>query len=164
MLKLAGAVMIIASGSVLGILRSNRLKMRADNLENIISALELLKCDINYGRKDLQRALRDIGTSLKADIFRKIADNIKEFGIKEAIKKALDDDAECFLESDKVPICTLGETLGMTDAKNQARAIDEAVVRLKKAKKDAEEEYLRLGKLYKSVGFLGGVLVAIVLM
>ena len=164
MLKLAGAVMIIVSGSILGILKADRLKKRADNLENITSALELLKCDINYGRKDLQGALRDIGISLKIDIFRRIAEYIKEIGVKEAIKKALDDDAECLLERDKEPVRTLGETLGMTDAENQTRAIDEAITRLIKAKKDAEEEYLRLGRLYKSVGFFGGVLVAIVLM
>ena len=68
------------------------------------------------------------------------------------------------MERDKEPVRTLGETLGMTDAENQTRAIDEAITRLIKAKKDAEEEYLRLGRLYKSVGFFGGVLVAIVLM
>ena len=164
MLKLTGAVMIITSGSILGILQANKLKKRADSLETIISALALLKCDINYGRKDLQKAMRDLGKNLKADFFGRVADYMGDKGVKEAIKKALEEENECFLKSDKEPIRALGEVLGMTDAKNQSRAIDEAVIRLKKAKEDADENYKRLGKMYKSTGFLGGVLVAIVLM
>ena len=50
----------------------------------------------------------------------------------------------------------------MTDTESQINAIENAIITLTKASKEADEEYKRLGKMYRSVGVLGGMLVALI--
>ena len=87
---------------------------------------------------------------------------MSEKGVKEALNNALAFYSEPLKEGDKEPIFALSENLGMTDVASQVSAIETAIVSLDSALKEAEEDYRRLGKMYRSVGVLGGLLVAII--
>lgn len=162
MLRIIGAAMIIFAGSMIGFLKSDGLKKRAECLDRIISGLNLLETDINYGKKDLYGALFSIGETHKIDMFKTIAKNLSKDGIKGAIGTALAEE-EFLLERDKAPLRALSDNLGMTDGATQAQAIKRAVSSLLEGKKNAHDEYARLGRLYRSCGVLCGVLGAIIL-
>lgn len=162
MLRIIGAAMIIFAGSMLGFLKSDGLKKREECLDRIISGLNLLETDISYGRADLYGALSSIGETHKIGMFKTMARNISKSGIKDAISMALGEE-EFLLERDKAPIRALGDNLGMTDSKTQSQAIKRTILSLLEGKKNAQEEYVRLARLYRSCGVLGGILGAIIL-
>ncbi|MBR5809668.1 MAG: stage III sporulation protein AB [Clostridia bacterium] len=162
MFRIIGAVMIIFAGSMIGILKSDGLKKREECLGSIISGLNLLETDIGYGKCDLFSALLSIGENHKIDMFKAIAENLSNDGIKVATEKALLQE-EFLLEKDKAPIRALSANLGMTDSITQTGAIKRAVSGLLESRKNAQEEYARLGRLYRSCGVLGGILGAIIL-
>lgn len=154
--------MIIFAGSILGFLKADGLSMRAKLLGRIIMGLNLLKTDICYGRKDLKPALSVIGKNHDIELFTKTAEGMSEKGIKKALVEALDSCGEHLKDGDKEPIMALSENLGMTDIESQINAIENAIITLTEASKEADEEYKRLGKMYRSVGVLGGMLVALI--
>jgi len=154
--------MIVFAGGMLGFLKSDSLKKRAECLDGIISGLNLLETDINYGKSDLFSILMAIGETHKIGMFKTIAKNLSKDGIKVATDKALAEE-EFLLERDKAPIRTLAENLGKTDSVTQAGAIRWAVSGLSEGKKNACDEYAKLGRLYRSCGVLGGILGAIIL-
>lgn len=162
MLRIIGAAMIIFAGSMIGFLKSDRLKKREECIDRIISGLNLLETDISYGKTDLYGALFAIGEAHNIGMFKTMAKNLSKDGIKGATRLALEKE-EFLLQRDKAPIFTLGDNLGQTDSKTQSGAIKRAVLSLSEGKKNAQEEYARLGKLYRSCGVLGGILGAIIL-
>lgn len=162
MLRLIGSFMIILAGSAVGFLKADGLKKRVDSIEKIITGLNLLETDIGYGRKDLGQTLLDIGESQGIDLFLKTAECMDEQGIKKAICRALSEE-EYLKPVDTAPILELGENLGMTDASSQIKAIKRSVSVLFERKNEAKEEYLRLGRLYREGGVLGGILGAVIL-
>lgn len=163
MLRIVGAAMIIFAGSMIGFLKADSLKKRVELLGKLITGLNLLETDISYGQKNLKSALYDIGEHQKIDFFKKIAKEIDKKGIKEALASAIARDGEYLLARDKAPIMALGENLGMTDCDSQIISIKRASAGLCEGKTDAEAEYARLGKLYRSTGVLCGILGAIIL-
>ena len=163
MLRIIGAGMIIFSGSMLGFLKSDSLKKRVDSLGKIISGLNLLETDISYGKKNLKSALLTIGKHHDIPLFKNAAQKIDEKGIKKALDMALESEGSYLLKQDKAPLIALGENLGMTDTASQVTSIRRAVSALCEGKKEAENEYARLGRLYRSCGVLGGILGAIIL-
>ncbi len=162
MLRIIGAAMIIFAGSMLGFLKSDGLRKREECLDRIISGLNLLETDINYEKTDLYDALFSIGKNHNIRTFENIAKNLSKIGIRNAIGVALEEEA-FLLERDKAPLRTLGDNLGMTDSKTQSQAIKRTVLSLLEGKKNAQEEYARFAKLYRSCGVLGGILGAIIL-
>lgn len=162
MFRVIGAMMIIFAGSMIGILKSDSLKKRAECIDRIISGLNLLETDIGYGKCDLTSTLASIGENHKIELFSKMAQSVSRDGIKVATDKALSCE-EFLLERDKAPIRALSENLGMTDSITQVSAIKRAVSGLLEGKKNAQDEYARLGRLYRSCGVLGGILGAIIL-
>ncbi len=162
MFRLIGAGLIIFAGSMIGFLKSDGLKKRAECLDRIISGLNLLETDISYSETDLYGALFSIGENHKIGMFKTIAKNLSKDGIRVAIDKALGEE-EFLLERDKAPLLALADNLGMTDSVTQTGAINRAVSGLLEGKKNAQEEYAKLGRLYRSCGVLGGILGAIIL-
>lgn len=162
MFRIIGSGMIIFAGSMMGFLKSDSLKKRAECIESIILGLNLLETDIGYGRNDLFCTLVSIGENHGIGMFKAIAENLSKDGIKVATDKALAEEGY-LLERDKAPIRALAESLGMTDGVTQVRTIKRAVSVLSEGKKNAQEEYAKLGRLYRSCGVLGGILGAIIL-
>ena len=162
MFRIIGALMIIFAGSMIGFIKSDALKKREECIGRIISGLNLLETDIGYGKTDLFSTLLSIGENHKIDMFKAIAKNLSKDGIKVATDKALAEEG-FLLEKDKAPIRALAENLGMTDSKTQVGAIKRAVSELMEGRRNAQEEYAKLGRLYRSCGVLGGILGAIIL-
>lgn len=163
MLKLMGAAMIIAAGTAWGFGEAYKLKKRSEELEKIVSALELLENDIAYGKRDIKSALYGIGEICGVEIFKKTAESIEKSGIKEALLQALHENGEYLLGTDKEALEILSENLGMTDIATQIKSLRHAGGVLKQAKCSADGEYAKSGKLKRSIGVLGGIFAVILL-
>lgn len=163
MYKLAGAVMIIAAGGLIGVQKSAVLKYRCDNLQKLISALTLLENEISYGKTDIMNALYSIGKIQDFPLFANAAENMRTLAASDAFLKAASDKNLYYSESDLEILRPLAENLGMTGSTSQIKTLSHTVKLLESVLAEAREKYEQNGRLYKNIGLLGGIFTAILL-
>lgn len=157
MLKVAGAIMIVASSSAVGFLEAVRLKRRTEELDRLVSAMAHLENEISYGKGDIKSIVSGIGSLLDISLFIKAGENMKTASTKEAFLAALETDGGYLLGTDKKVIAGFAENLGMTDTKAQVKSIRHTKGLLEVQRSEAAKEYMRSGKLFKSTGVLAGL-------
>lgn len=164
MLKLIGAGIIITSGALWGFLEAYKLSCRVLSLEKIIFAIKLLENEIAYGKRDIKNTLSYIGKNYGPDFLFYAAENIETMGIKNALSEEVRKNECGLLGTDKSELEILWENLGMTDTESQIKTIRHVLAILEKNRACAEEEYAKCGRLKKSMGLLGGIFIAIILL
>lgn len=164
MLKLTGAVMIVAAAVIWGIMQADRLKKRQQELCRLTSALSLLENEISYGKRDIKNILITVGEIQGAEIFKAAGEYVEECGIKNGFLKAVENKGEFLSGADKEVLCVLAENLGMTDSVSQIKELRHAKMLLENAAKAAGSEYEKSGKLYRSAGALAGLAAVILLL
>lgn len=165
-MKLVGAVIIFLSCLIIGFRESDRLKKRTAYLKNVQTALNLIETEISFGKNHLKRIFEGIEKSADCcGLFSETAENIEKSGIKKSWNKSLSDkkDELCLKNDDLEALMTLGNQLGMTDAENQIKNIRYIRELLEKNAQEAEGEYNRLGRLYRSGGIMAGLLLILLL-
>lgn len=162
MITLFGGVMIFFACLYMGLKLRHGLYRRNKSLKEIISSLEALEGEIGFGQNKLKKALV---AADKNGMFTFAADNIEDYGVYKAIKKAVDKYRLklCLREADTEPICNLALTLGKGDGNEELKNITYAKKLLRGQQRDAEENCHRLGKLYGVGGALIGALIVLLL-
>lgn len=164
MLKLTGAVMIIAAGAFWGYSRSAALKNRADSLAAIISALNLLENEIGYAKSSIKGALLSSGRACGAEIFTYAAEKVDEMGVGAAFSAAVEEKGGCLSEEDRAQLKLLCENLGISGVSAQLKSIGHVKELMCAARLNAEKEYEKSGRLYRSVGVLAACAAVILLL
>lgn len=171
MMKFLGALVIVLAASMLGMQRANLLAARVKQLSRLRSALAVLETEIGYGMRPLSQACLDIASG-KSDvisvIFRSISDKLlhsEDFSTFECFQKVIDEEwpNTALANSEKQILLELGRILGSTDCKDQLKHIALAIAKLKQEEEGATVEHSSFGKVYKSLGFLLGLLVVILI-
>lgn len=165
-MKLIGAAAVFISCAYAGFSVSDRLKKRGLYLRNIVIALDLLETEISFGGSRIKQAFARIdAASDTRGLFNAAAGKVEELGIKKAWKEAVEEkrDELRFTESDAEELMSLGERLGMTDTENQIKNIRYVKKRLEARADEAEGEYERMGRLYRSGGALIGLFLILLL-
>ena len=166
MIRFIGAGMIIAASGAAGAIMSARLHKRVRYLDSFAAALEYLKTHICFSGFEMEKALRltdEVGNT--GGVFRTAADNMRSDGLKKAWKRAiyLNADKMCLKVSDADALASLGDRLGLTDAEDQKKNIDNVLVSLSICRAAAEKEYEKNGRLYRSCSVLCGALAVLLL-
>lgn len=158
MLKLAGAVMIILAGTLVGYVKSMNLKIRWESIKKIIYSLHIMENEISYGKNSMDKILEKIGimNGLKFSISNT---NNSEDAFLSALKIG-----ELSLLSEDVEIVkNFSKSLGKTNSHVQMQNIKNAITSLEILEKDAKREYEKFGKMYRNMGMLLGLMVVILL-
>ena len=162
--KLIGAVMIFIACAYFGIRKSTELKGRCTSLRNLETAMGYLETEISFSANNLKRAFENINKSTDTrSLFGDAAKMIEEFGIKKAWGYAVMKNTMPILNSDKELLLMLGTKLGKTDMQNQLKHIGYIKTLLNAQGTVAENEYARLGKIYRSGGVLVGLFIILVI-
>ena len=166
MIRFIGAGMIIAASAAAGAYMNARLHKRVKYLDNFSAALEYLKSHICFSDFEMEKALRltdKIGNT--GGVFRAAAENMRADGLKKAWKRAvyINADKMCLKAPDADALASLGERLGLTDAEDQKKNIENVLVSLSVCRAAAVKEYEKNGRLYRSCGILCGALAALLL-
>jgi stage III sporulation protein AB len=154
MIKLIGAVFIIVATTWTGFEASRHLTERPRQLRQLKSALQSLEAEIMYGHTPLHEAARRLASQLSKPLswffesFSKKLTN-SETTVKDAWEESLQE---------------FGETLGRHDRFSQQKQIRLALTHLEREEADAHEKQARYEKMMKSLGFLSGLLLVILLM
>lgn len=148
-----------------GLCEAQKLKKREEFLRAIIAGLNTIKAEIEFGKFELEYILKRLDIKYDHGFFAQCCTNIKEFGIKCAWDDAIEaiKDKGFIKDCERDIISELGNFLGMSDIRGQKTNIELTVERLRQNLSVAEDENIRLGKVYRGCGVLLGVFVMIIL-
>lgn len=171
MLKLFGAAFIIAATTWTGIEASRHLSERPKQLRQLKTALQSLEAEIMYGHTPLHEAARKLASQLTKPIswiFEGFATRLteKETTVKEAWEESLGENwrLTAFKQGEYEILRQFGETLGRHDKYSQQKQIILAITHLEREEADARDKQQKYEKMVKSLGFLSGLLLIILLM
>jgi stage III sporulation protein AB len=171
MLKLAGAVLIIAASTLFGFAKASQYAKRPRQIRQLIHALERLETEMVYGFTPLAEALLRIAGQLEPPLsamFRRAAEPLSGPTGKTA--------AECWQEAveaswrqtalssnEREILSQMGYTLGNSDRQDQAKHLRLAVSLLAAEEQSAWEDQRRYEKMWRGLGVLAGAFVVILM-
>ncbi len=168
-MKTAGIILIIFSGTGLGLCKSMELGCRVRILENLFRILLLLKGEIRCTGASLEDAFSDIALKMSGEyraFLEEVAENLgKRQGITfgtifcHCARKNLPmnrlslEEQQCFL--------SLGEKLGYLDREMQVGQLELLEEEMRDQIKALKAAMPQKKKLYQSMGILGGIFLAV---
>ncbi len=171
LIKLIGGIIIILSSTLIGILLSQKYKSRPVFLKKFRFSMQMLETEVIYGTTPLPYALYSI--SLKSDypwkaFFYESYENItdrKFFTMEEAWSDAMDKHLNCgsLNKADKEIIKNIGKVIGKSDREDQKKHFLLLYAQLNQQEERAEDERRKNERMYKSLGFLLGAAIYIIL-
>jgi stage III sporulation protein AB len=171
MVKVIGAVLILFSASMVGWHIGRYYAYRPIQLRALIVALQMLETEIVYGLTPLHRAFAKVGNRVAEDVgklFLLAADLLvsekaqsAEDSLGQAMQKQWPQTA--LRKQERDVLASLGQVIGSSDREDQQKHLRLAVTHLRGLEEEARAEQAKYEKMYKSLGFLGGLLVVILM-
>jgi len=171
LLKILGGIMIITASGLIGILYSGRLSTRHRELNNLRRHMQMLETEIIYGATPLPSAMTSIAhrtEGLASSLFQLAAECLSDrsfYSFKDAWTFAADSvfRGTPLVWEDIELIKSLGSILGGSDREDQKKHFELFYMQLRLQEEKALEELRRSGRMYRSLGFLLGIAVFVVL-
>lgn len=161
MIRLFGAALVAVSCIFCGCGAAERLRKRKEFLKAFFNSLAVLETEICFGRHDLKSIFSRLDERNLCGFYLACAEDISEMGITSAWRKNVETVyGEGFLKSnDKTAVLSLVPGLGKSDTVGQKKIISAAAGLTERCLCEAEEEYVRLGRVYRGCGILSGAFV-----
>lgn len=168
MLKLCGALCILAACVIAGWQRAQALEQRRRWLQGAHQGLLALMREIDYAADPMPQALAAAAelAGPAGDLFRRAAEYLRDSSgctAGEAWLQALAD-SRPLAEDDRRLLAMAAEGLGVSDAANQLKALELLRLRLERAELDAAGKAAQLGKIWKALGWGGGAVLVLLLL
>ncbi|MEN8700938.1 stage III sporulation protein SpoIIIAB [Bacillus infantis] len=170
MMKIIGACFIILATTWAGFEASKHLNERPRQLRQLKSALQSLEAEIMYGHTPLHEAARRLAAQLSKPLSwffesfsKKLTDS--ETTVRAAWEESLKEvwKLTAFKQGEFEIMKQFGETLGRHDRLSQQKQIMLALSHLEREEADAYERQAKYERMVKSLGFLSGLLLIILL-
>ncbi|WP_026689308.1 stage III sporulation protein SpoIIIAB [Alteribacter aurantiacus] len=169
-MKLLGILLVIAATTGIGWEWSRRLRLRTKQLKDIRIALEALETEMVYGLTPLKEACNSVAKQVRDPIRLLFSTFSETLGREEKLaskvwcetiaktKKNVE-----FKQGEWDVLLQFGQTLGLQDLENQRKHLRLALKYLEQQENDARENQKKHESMYKSLGFLGGILIALMM-
>jgi len=170
-LKIMTSLAIVGSSAMIGISLANRYVQRTNELRELQGALSRLEAEISHYSTRLPEALKNIGTTAGGEtgrLFLMTAENLSgadACSVEEAWKQSLEEGKKRMsLAAEEYDILMrFGAQLGCTDKEGQKKYITLTLSQLKLQEAKAFEQRYKYERMYRSLGILGGLALAILL-
>ena len=171
-LKIVNSCVIVLTSTLIGFEAAKRYVMRARELRAFQSALSRLETEILHYSSLLPEAMLQIGGSIgggTGKVFIRTGNLLagkKNYSVSEAWSSSLQClKGELFLEKEDVEILRrFGEQLGSSDKDGQVKYIKLTLMQLHEDEEKAQVIREKYERMYKSLGLLGGIALAIILL
>ncbi len=171
MLKIIGSIIVLFSATMAGWQVGRYYAVRPVQLRAMLMALQMLETEIVFAATPLYRAFVKIGQRVQTDIgqiFLAAAElMLKEegYGTAECWRQGIEQKwyRTALRKPEKEILLNLGYVLGSSDREDQQKHIRLTVAHLNNLEQEARVEQTKYEKMYKSLGFLGGLLVVILM-
>lgn len=171
MLKALGMIFVIVGTSGVGFSMAISVKRTTAVLQQLLSALELMKHEISYKKTPLPELMRIVSLSSKggvADFFGRVASDCyqrQEASVNAIVKKCLaETPASVFPSNVRQILLNWGNGLGKYDVTGQLCAIDLANERLRALLNQYQAEQTSRMRSYCTLGVCAGLAIAIILL
>lgn len=171
MLRIIGCCLIIGAGTWIGFYFAYRLKERTKQLNDLQKSLQILETEIYYGSTPLEHAFKKIAKQIGGtvsgifhtctELFQRLDGATTAECWQEACsvwKKRL-----ALKEQEMEWLAHFGHVIGSSDREDQKKHLQLLLTQVKHFEREAREEQLRNEKMYKTLGFLAGAVVVILL-
>lgn len=171
LLKIIGGLLVITASGLAGLLFSNGLSLRYKELKNLRRYMQMLETEVTYGATPLPDALRNVsykGEGLVSSFFLSISEALISrsfYTLWDAWTFAADEvlSDSALQRADIELIKSFGSILGSSDRRDQKKHFELFYLQLKHQEDAALEEIKRSSRMYRSLGFLLGIAVFVVL-
>ncbi|MBU8907722.1 stage III sporulation protein SpoIIIAB [Desertibacillus haloalkaliphilus] len=170
-MKLLGAVIILIATTWVGFEFAKRLSERPRQLRQLKVALQSLEAEIMYGLTPLAEASENISKQLPKPVsyfFERFAYLLmtKEDSVQSAWEESLKETWQltALCQSELEVMRQFGATLGQHDRDHQQKQIRLTLAHLEREEFEAKDVQNRYEKMIKSLGFLTGLLIIILMM
>ena len=169
MLKLLGAVLVIAGAGWCGLVAVGRLRRRVRTLEELRAGLVWLEEELTFRLSPLPGLLERLGRERPGAVglfFQDVLEGLRrdpEEGLRQSWRQAMVRRLDSLKEEERQVLIEVGQTLGRFDAKTQGQTLTQAARRLDRIRTRAEEDVRRLGRVYTALSLAAGAAVVLVL-
>ena len=169
MIRMLGAVLLIAGCGGLGLGAVGRLDGRVRDLRELAAGLDAMERELGWRLAPLPEALEAAGQAAgggAARFFTRCAQAARHTdgrAFQELWRDSLEAAPLRLAEGDRALLRRLGPVLGRYDGDSQRRALEEASAELRALREGAAEDRRRLGRVYTVLGVAGGLLLVILL-
>ncbi|MBU9724173.1 MULTISPECIES: stage III sporulation protein SpoIIIAB [Bacillaceae] len=170
-MKIIGALLIIAASTFFGFELARKLTRRTKQIRYLKIAFESLETEMVFGMTPLPLACEKVGNQVPSPIsslFHEVANRLEteESSAPEIWNSMIKKWAKTtdLYASEINTLTQFGQTLGLQDLENQRKQIRLAISYFDQEEKDAMESQKKFESMYKSLGFLGGVLIVIIML
>ncbi|WP_270170453.1 stage III sporulation protein SpoIIIAB [Paenibacillus sp. SYP-B4298] len=172
MIKLAGALLVLFAGTMIGFYQAGRFAARPRQLAQLAYVLQRLETEISYGYTPLPEALlraAESGVEPVAGVLREAARRLAEqpdSSFRESWEAAVTDrwGDTAMRSNEQTIVLRLGPVLGISDREDQMKHLRLALLQLKSEEEAAREDQTRYEKMSKSLGLLLAALIVILMM
>ena len=171
MYRIVGCILVVAAGTGMGISESIRLSERIHTLEMLLRMVICLKGEIHSQNASLPDAFYGVAARMNGkyrEFLINAADRMKA-GTGETLSQICRECAKsslkksCLTPGEKDAFFSLGKYLGYLDLEMQMRQLSLYEKKLEEEVHRLREEAAGKKKLYRSLGILGGLLAAVLL-
>lgn len=170
LIKIIGAAALICATSLIGFSMAADCSKRPRTLRELQALLQMLENEISYLSNLLSEAFYRIYEGSKSEaavLFKAAAENLESSGVTadQAWEDAVEDNFSklSLNKEDKAVLVSFGKMLGNSDLEGQLNNIKLITSQLKLQELKAEEMKRKNEKMYRSLGVLSGLAIAILL-
>ncbi|WP_068671909.1 stage III sporulation protein SpoIIIAB [Oceanobacillus sp. Castelsardo] len=165
-----GALLLIITTTWLGFDWSNRLSNRPKQIRQIKNALQILEAEIVYSQLPLREAFINISKQIPEptrSFFEEIGLSLQDKNIdfyiiwKEKVDVLIRNSS--LAGNEREILYQFGRTIGQHDFYQQQKHIQLTLSHLERELEDAREEQYKYSKMAKSLGFLAGLFIVLLL-
>lgn len=169
-MKWLGALMIIVSTTMIGFMLAKRVSERPRQLRMLKVALQAMEAEITYGLTPILTVAENLIKQLPRpistffEVFVETLEN-KAIPLHEAWERSLKEVwPKTALKKGELEVMQqFGTTLGRHDRENQQKQIHLALSHLEREEAEAKDMQIKYESMFKSLGFLTGLLIVLVL-
>ena len=166
MIKYFILFLILIASSLIGKFLSKKYVYRVEELEEMRSALNMLKTKIKFTYEPIPEIFGEIGENSNKNvrtIFETAKEKMQTVGANVAWEEAVEETQSNLKKEDKQTLKTLAKLLGQTDTEGQIAQIEITEEFLEGQLKEAIQERQKNEKLYTRLGTIMGLAIVIVL-
>ncbi|MDD3653713.1 MAG: stage III sporulation protein SpoIIIAB [Desulfotomaculaceae bacterium] len=171
MLKMIGAMLVVTASGFCGLSVAGNYQRRPRELRSLRAALQMLETEISYGATFLPEALRQVAgrcDQATAVLFSEAAAELSRMSgvtAAEAWDKALRKyyPRTALKPGDLAVLQNFGASLGISDRQDQIKHLHLAMEQIDNEAVIADDESARNVKLWRYLGFIGGLLVVLLI-
>ncbi len=159
-------ILIITVSNYMGILFSKKYANREKEIKQMKTALNMFATKIKYTYEPIPSLFMEIANKIGGNIgniFSQSATRMKEELAGEAWENALEEVSNNLSKEDITVLKNLGKLLGETDVEGQINQIEVVNQFLNSQLENANEERRKNEKMYRTLGIVTGLTIAIIL-